>query len=1002
MTERARSGGGPTAVNGDMNGVVHRTTSATATPVPTEGPRHLETSPAGPNGAAPTATGSATTPVPTEGPRHLKMSLASLDLDVSSPQSLALSDIDDSDRFDGGISTDDTDEENVMNYGDDCEDDGDGDGGSIQDELVPGAARASSDGGGPDGGDGPPFDDESLGSLGFPPGHVVHISDVPSLDRRGGGHGPAPGGVNVNPSILPSYLFCPLTRTIMTDPVVTPGGHTYERRAVLRHLVLRPGVDPVEPGRALSHEELVEDRLVARAIDRARREAWVRYAAGPDGAGGGAGGGGGGADVGGGSESGETAGRAEEVMLLRRPSSGDGSISVGEARAASGLLIDDDDDDGTDPMPSSPSEEAGTGTTPRSPPGGEAPAADAPGDLAGHGWSVPLGVHRITAPGGLVVTADLHRRSGAVQRRTTRRSLAGGERDGSGSGEGGRRSRKKMRMRRLRTKKQRRGGGGGGDDGDVRTATSVLSSDLVLPAGSHVEVTETRVHGGRVRGHVVWEEEPSVRVDPELALRLEEEAVRRRAAAPPVPEGGRRGVAAGMGRLKSLRRMNSGGVGVGVGVGVGGGSRRKDGAGSAPAPGDPANPFTQDLFDRPPHHVPGGAGGGAEDGATPPERTVEYRGWISLCWAGGRANHDRDETVRGARRRRRSGGPPAAADAGDEDEGPWTGPIALGVYRVESRGAGGGGTLPLHDSADGGAVVDHLCPGRCLEVVETRVVLARAGRGARSSGTLAGPSGGPSGTVRRVRARCMVPTLQRRVVGGDVRVVEKFQGGWITLHDGIGGGTGGGTADVAAALPVPMGAYVVTGGGDGPLASTDAAGRNVRGVLPAGSVLEVDTTRIEFEDGGAGDGDGGDGDGDDPRRTERRVAVRALIASGGYVTLFTCPVGGGGGASASDDPPASVRAEPVPLGTYRVVSPTGLTQGIGHGTRLLAELRTNAFVRAVETRVENGCVRGRVDAVLFEQGDGSIVRDSISGWVNLFQPPGYRWAELSSCGGEGR
>ena len=286
------------------------------------------------------------------------------------------------------------------------------------------------------------------------------------------------------------------------------------------------------------------------------------------------------------------------------------------------------------------------------------------------------------------------------------------------------------------------------------------------------------------------------------------------------------------------------------------------------------------------------------------------------------------------------------------------------------------------------------------------MVLARAGRGARSSGTLAGPSGGPSGTVRRVRARCMVPTLQRRVVGGDVRVVEKFQGGWITLHDGIGGGTGGGTADVAAALPVPMGAYVVTGGGDGPLASTDAAGRNVRGVLPAGSVLEVDTTRIEFEDGGAGDGDGGDGDGDgdgdDPRRTERRVAVRALIASGGYVTLFTCPVGGGGGASASDDPPASVRAEPVPLGTYRVVSPTGLTQGIGHGTRLLAELRTNAFVRAVETRVENGCVRGRVDAVLFEQGDGSIVRDSISGWVNLFQPPGYRWAELSSGGGGGR
>ena len=255
----------------------------------------------------------------------------------------------------------------------------------------------------------------------------------------------------------------------------------------------------------------------------------------------------------------------------------------------------------------------------------------------------------------------------------------------------------------------------------------------------------------------------------------------------------------------------------------------------------------------------------------------------------------------------------------------------------------------------------------------------------------------------------MVPSLRRRVVGSAGsggfgptdglrdEVVARFQGGWITLHDGAGSGsTGPGTAASppsssasATASPVPLGAYVVVGGG--PLASTDAGGRNVKGTLPPGSVMEVDTTRIEFADD-VGDAAGGGGGGGDAPRTGL-VAVRALIASGGYVTLFTCPADPSADLSAGS---AEVRAEPVPLGTYRVVSSTGLTQGIGHGTRLLAELRTNAFVRAVETRVENGCVRGRVDAVLFEQSDGGVVRDSISGWVNLFQPPSYRWAELSS------
>ena len=74
---------------------------------------------------------------------------------------------------------------------------------------------------------------------------------------------------------FPPYFFCPITKMIMKDPVITPDGHTFERRAILRFLILQP-VDPITKN-ALSHEELVEDYLVKQAIDKARKEAWIRY-----------------------------------------------------------------------------------------------------------------------------------------------------------------------------------------------------------------------------------------------------------------------------------------------------------------------------------------------------------------------------------------------------------------------------------------------------------------------------------------------------------------------------------------------------------------------------------------------------------------------------------------------------------------------------------------------------------------------------------------------------
>ncbi|EJK67737.1 hypothetical protein THAOC_11192, partial [Thalassiosira oceanica] len=188
--------------------------------------------------------------------------------------------------------------------------------------------------------------------------------------------------------------------------------------------------------------------MVRRAIDKARKEAWIRYVADFDGGPGGA--------VAGEvdavraaeqniSMEGEedvnvtyTSDGLEEAMLRTDPS-GDELISIGEgeARRASGIIIDDDGE--YEDLAASPSPETIRGGPPRSPLQSPRPAPekdivavhdsssrssvhstlsngmgnhdDVTGSLAGHGWSVPLGVHRITAPGGLVVTQDGGRRT---------------------------------------------------------------------------------------------------------------------------------------------------------------------------------------------------------------------------------------------------------------------------------------------------------------------------------------------------------------------------------------------------------------------------------------------------------------------------------------------------------------------------------------------------------------------------------------------------------------
>lgn len=165
--------------------------------------------------------------------------------------------------------------------------------------------------------------------------------------------------------------------------------------------------------------------------------------------------------------------------------------------------------------------------------------------------------------------------------------------------------------------------------------------------------------------------------------------------------------------------------------------------------------------------------------------------------------------------------------------------------------------------------------------------------------------------------------------------------------------------------------------------------------------MEVVTTRIEFEE--------------NTKMMKCRcgregmyysVAVRALIASGGYVTLFVASVGTSGTHGSlcvcGQLIQHVVYAEPVPLGVYRIIRPTLLTRDIGHKTHVITQLMENAHVQVAETRVEEGCVRGRVNVdVAIENNDhagGAIANDlvrkePVTGWVSLFEPPLFRWAE---------
>eukprot|EP00804_Cyclotella_cryptica_P013784 CCRYP_016891-RA/>CCRYP_016891-RA protein AED:0.03 eAED:0.03 QI:587/1/1/1/1/1/3/401/700 len=592
---------------------------------------------------------------------------------------------------------------------------------------------------------------------------------------------------------FPSYFLCPITRSVMSDPVIDREGNTFERDAILRWLVLYES-SPLT-GNAVKMEELITDRVVKGAIDKARKDAWVRYILDFE------------------KEAHSVSGAADKPHSRRRHGKGD-SVNSGDDLHLSPCASNSPSSPGkgklfvkrnseqiavADPhrplsksfnvarspptpgkassfhvrdkaqvarLPSLPihvEPKSNKKVTPSPPPKSSSSSTSSrvhhghhhshhnaqpqpqsisqsgvpppppksnkrthsdkssssentpvtasitiPPTLSSNmsacsnitflphnGWAVQLGVHKIVcSPPGLSVTTDIHRRSSAVQRKY------------------------------------------------VDINGKVSHRDLVLPPGSYVEILETQVHGGRVRGRIGWEEDEDL-------LPLPKNEKKKRSF------------------LKRKKKKTT--------------------------PDD-----------------------------EPDKKTILY-GWISLQWEEEEDGDAAQQVVRQRETRSKQGISNQDHRITDEDEGPWTEPIPLGVYRI-TFSAG----LPLRETPERDSMVlDKLERGRCVEVVETQV------------------------KGDRVRARCIVPPTPNEegiVVGG------KFQSGWISLLNAMTGASG--------AQPVPLGAYVAVAESGCVITEGGRLDSKVKGTLSPGSCIEVVATRIE------------------------EGVVRGLIAAGGHVTLF--------------------------------------------------------------------------------------------------------------------
>ena len=666
------------------------------------------------------------------------------------------------------------------------------------------------------------FDDDDDLSLGFPPEHITTLTELNELQSQNLTNKlsitSATDQSTINPSILPSYFFCPLSQRIMIDPVIiAPTGNTYERRALLRYFILvYPNYhDPFDIKKPLDiYKDIKEDTLVKGSIDKARKDAWVRYVLNYE------------------EESGET---ANDVVI----SGGTREIIPDEVEEYSTKIqhSEDSSEESSEneyiPMSQSPLADEQSQTTSynkfisymnSSTDINNESTADTT-TQSNHGWQVPLGVHKVSCKG-LTVTTDIHRRSNVVKRKIIRKSLATSDTTKDVT--------KKMKMKRTKKKKQY----------NVKTTTSIITRDLVLLPGTYVDILETCIHGGRVRGRISFEEEVVTEVDHDLVLALEEEEVRNRCHLEKKDKSSPSKKKLSKAILSPLHRKAS-----------------KDGH-------EKNLPFASELFDSVPvQQMNEGQKNNSSISSTDQSSsstTIKYNGWITLSCI---------ENVN---------------DSNEEDRGPFTQPIPLGVYRIaqrnESTAAVSGSTvkqLPLYETSDSDQIIDFLVHNQCVEVVETQVLIQKKTEGQDSNS---------SETEQVVRARCMLPVIKSSLSAKDFatgktdsKPQQKFTSGWITLVDQ------GSSRDDTSVIPIPLGRYMVTS--DEPLLSCDF-GSNIKSTHEPGSVFEVVNTRIEFED--------------DTRTMKcsccgregkyHTIAVRALIATGGYVTILVSPVGGMQGA----------------------------------------------------------------------------------------------------------
>ncbi|KAL7510013.1 hypothetical protein ACHAXN_006916 [Cyclotella atomus] len=779
----------------------------------------------------------------------------------------------------------------------------------------------------------------------FPPGHITTLSEMEALQTRRkstGSFNSSANSDNLNPSILPTYFFCPLTKCIMKDPVLTPDGNTYERLAIIRYLVLDPS-DP-STGNPLTIEELRQDQMVKGKIEKCRREAWMRYVMEAN------------------KGDGNRFAVAEDVQSQYESSRVESEDYTDELNTTNEDSVDELDDSNYSRksenlvLVNTTSSEEPTheqfyhhvsnqnANLLKSNFKGILPAdkvaqvktdtsvtSSQPATNNMHGWNTPLGVHRITCkPPGLVVTADIHRRSAVVKRKVLKQRLVTKKNikkrddqieiiESQSTPERGRNM-----LSHIPTKKKK-----------ARTVLTVSSQDLVLPPGSHVEIVETVVHGGRVRGQIVWQEEMIVELDDELR-----------------------------GQMKKIE-----GIGENTGSAGASNSKKKNNAFFRRKNSQQEkNPFSSDLFT----HTNEIYQATKRASPSPPQLTlVEYGGWISLEWAEAEAmRNQRNET-----------------GVSDEDDGPWSQPLPLGVYRVEGDRLSGYihsestslAQLPLSDAPDNDRNITHILVNKqCVEIVEIQVVVMTT--------KIINAADGVCG-VRTVRARCMVPILIPPMIPEHVdgmrcvnaRPQKKFKSGWISLC------TDENLSMESNATPLPSGAYIVTSS-TGCTVTEGRTGSKIKSILACSSCVEVVTTRIEFEE-------------DEMIKCHcgresmySVVAVRALIASGGYLTLFIFPVSTLGSIDNVCYCGQLVQrtfADPVPIGMYKVTNPHGVavTSAISQGSSTITIIQQGVCLTVLQTGVEDGCVRGRICL------KDDCTSEPVTGWISLFKFPDQRWAQ---------